>query len=217
VVTDGNGAFSQIVKPFAGSQPGAHKLCASVPPRPCANFSLQAPPSPTPSASPSPSESPTPLPSPSDTSQTSAARTGGGVGWLSVITRPPFVFLPLAAILGLLGLLAYWALTSRRRPMPPSAPASVVHRATRPDYMAPFPTTARPPAGPLAPTPPYQPVPPPQPPMPPPAQPPPPAFGPSPAQPPQPPPAPPREVEWPAPPTPPAAADEPPDLPQPSD
>ena len=246
VVTDANGAFIQVVKPFAGDKPAIHKLCASVPPKPCANFSLQAPPSPTPISA-SPSASPSTSPSASANPQASGARTGGSVGWFSVITKPPFVFLPILAILGLLGLIAYWVLSTRRRPMAPSSPASVVHRATRPDYMAPFPTTVRAPATPIAappsippqapwqspippaaqpPLPAVQPPPPavqpPLPavqPLPPEVQPPPPAAAPSPFDPPHTVarPTPPREVEWPAPPTPPAAPDEPPDLPQPSD
>src|SRR4029077_192154 len=36
VVTDANGSFAKTVKPFAGDKPKVHKLCASVPPKPCA-------------------------------------------------------------------------------------------------------------------------------------------------------------------------------------
>ena len=218
VVTDGNGAFTKVVKPFAGDKPEVHKLCASVPPTPCANFTLRLPPSPTPSAAPSPSPvEPSSSPLPSDTPPASAARTGGGLSGLDIITRPPFVFLPIIAILGLIGVIAYWALSGRRRTYPPTS-ATVVHRATRPDYMAPFPTSAQPPAVPPAPAagPPATPQPPAVPPLQPPAQPPLPAAGPPPVQPPQPmaPPAAPTEqapTNWPA------APDEPPDLPQPSD
>jgi Fibronectin type III domain len=213
VVTDGNGAFTIVVKPFAGDKPKVHKLCASVPPTPCANFTLQPPPSP----SPSPVESPSPSSSPSNTPQASGARTGGGLSGLDIITRPPFVFLPIIGILGLLGVIAYWALSRRRRTYAPTS-ATVVHLATRPDYMAPFPTSAQPPAVPPAPaaSPPATPQPPAVPSLQPPAQPPLPAAGPPPVQPRQPmaPPAAPTEqapTNWPA------APDEPPDLPQPSD
>src|SRR4029077_20654064 len=57
VTSDGNGNFTKAVTPFPGDTPGVHHLCASVPPTPCANFTLQGPPTPTPAASPSPSPS----------------------------------------------------------------------------------------------------------------------------------------------------------------
>ncbi|MDQ6878553.1 MAG: fibronectin type III domain-containing protein [Candidatus Dormibacteraeota bacterium] len=193
VVTDGTGAFTKVVKPFAGDKPKIHKLCVSVQPKPCANFSLQAPPSPTPSPPPSPQDSPTPsaivfLPA-------TPARTRGGLSGLDIMTRPPFVFLPILGILGILGVLAYWAMSTTRRPGPPVA-ATVTHVATRPDYMSPFPSVS-PPASmpPVVEAPPAAAAPP---------EPPPPAAGPT-APEPQPP------TSWPA------APDEPPDLPQPSD
>lgn len=232
VVTDANGAFTKTIKPRALDKPGVHRLCVNVQPRPCASFAVQAPPSPTPQAPPSPVDTSTPSPSPGESPQASGARPGGGgISGLDIITRPPFVFLPIIAIIGLLGVLAYWFL-SRRRSTPPSS-ATVVHRATRPDYIAPFPTAGsapvppRNPAQPSAWDAPFQPVPPAQPYVPPgqsptwdaPAQPVPPVQPPTwdtpapplpPAQPHVPPPAA-------APPPPPAAPDEPPDLPQPSD
>lgn len=227
LVTDGNGAFTKVLKPRAADKPGIHKLCANVQPKPCANFTLQATPKATP-ASPTPVESPTPSSSPSGNPPASGVRTGGGgISGLDIITRPPFVFLPIIGILGLLGVLIYWALSSRRRPMAPGS-ASVVHHATRPDYMEPFPSTPRPPvapplAAPLpspeapAPGPAPQPIPPAQPEPPaaiPPSAAPPPAVQRAPTWPPEKPPAP---VEAPPPPIWPAAPDEPPDLPQPSD
>ena len=232
VVTDDNGAFTKVIKPYAHDKPKVHKLCANVQPKPCASFTLQGPPTPTPGVTPSPID--TSSPTPTDTPQASGVRPGGGgLSGLDIITRPPFVFLPIIAIIGILGVLLYWLL-SKRRQMPAAPAATVVHRATRPDYMAPFPTSGTPPA---APPPPAQPsawdapiqsAPPVQPYAPPAAQPPPPAapYAPTPyvpppvppqAPPPAPPAAPPRTVEWPAPQNPPAAPDEPPDLPQPSD
>jgi Fibronectin type III domain len=209
-VTDASGGFSKVVKPFAGDKPKVHKLCATVQPKPCANFTLQPPPSPTPKVSPSPSpvESPSPSSSPSDTPQASGARPGGGLSGFDIITRPPFVFLPIIGILGLIGVIAYWALSSRRRPQAPTS-ATVVHLATRPDYMSPFPAPVTPPVA--APQPPVVP------PLQSPAQPPLPAAGPPPIEPPQtmprPPPAPtePPPTIWPA------ISDEPPDLPEPGD
>ncbi|MEP6752985.1 MAG: fibronectin type III domain-containing protein [Candidatus Dormiibacterota bacterium] len=218
VVTDDTGAFTKVVKPFAGDKPKVHKLCASVQPHPCASFSLQGPPTPTPGETPSPVETPTPTPA--ETPQASGARPGGGISGLDIITRPPFVFLPILAILGILGVLAYW-LFSRRRQVPPTSAATVVHRATRPDYMAPFPTSATTPAPPPPPVQPsawdapVQTAPPAQPYVPTPYVPPP--VPPQAPPPPAPPAAPPRAAEWPAPQNLPAAPDEPPDLPQPSD
>ncbi|MEA2656005.1 MAG: hypothetical protein QOI23_1370 [Chloroflexota bacterium] len=240
LVTDDNGAFTKVLKPRPLDKPGVHKLCANVQPKPCATFTLQATPTPLP-ATPTPLESPSPSASPSSNPPASGVRpsSGGGISGLDIITRPPFVFLPIIGILGLLGVLAYWFLSSRRRPMAPGS-ASVVHHATRPDYMEPFAGTPRPAAAPpLA-----APIPPPQAPVAAPAVPPvqtdpsaawplaaapaetaPPPAAPPPAAPPPavqrpsawPPEKPPAPVEAPPPPVWPAAPDEPPDLPQPSD
>jgi fibronectin type III domain protein len=242
VVTDANGSFAKTVKPFAGDKPKVHKLCASVQPKPCANFSLQPPPTPTAAVTPSPDESPSPGGSPQASGPRTGHQTGGGgLSGLDIITRPPFVFLPIIGILGLLGVLAFWALSGRRRPPAPAA-ATVVHRATRPDYTTPFPPArtpgapgasiqppgAAPPGAAAQPAwqAPVQPIPQPQAPVPqpprpvqPPVQPPAPAAAPpAPPAAPQAPPAPaPGPVEWPAPPSWAATPDEPPDLPQPSD
>jgi hypothetical protein len=145
---DGGGSFNSRIKPFAGDAPGVHHLCASVPPNPCANFSLEAA---TPSPSPSPSESPSPSgsPSPDETpsSAASPARVTPTLSGFDVISRPPFVFLPLFGLGAILLSLAYWAFNVLRRPRHPGLlpSAAVVHRATRPDYAAAFGT---PPAGP---------------------------------------------------------------------
>src|SRR5487761_62298 len=140
VVSDDTGSFTKDVKPLPGDKPKVHKLCASVQPHPCATFSLQAPPTPTPKVSPSPVDTSTPTPTSTGTPQVSGARPGGGgISGLDIITRPPFVFLPIIAIIGILGVLAYWLL-SRRRQLPPASAATVTHLATRPDYMAPSPT-----------------------------------------------------------------------------
>ena len=245
VVTDGSGSFTKVVKPFAGDKPKVHTLYASVQPKPHATFTLRAAPTPTPGVTPSPVETPTPTSG--GTPQASGARPGGGgISGLDIITRPPFVFLPILGILGILGVLAYWLL-SRRRQVPPTSAATVVHRATRPDYMAPFPTAATTPAAPPSPVQPsawdapvqsarpaqpYAPAavqpPPAQPYAPPAVQPPPATYVPTPyvpppvppqatPPPPAPPTAPPRAAAWPPPQNPPAVPDEPPDLPQPSD
>jgi hypothetical protein len=147
---DANGSFNTRVKPFTGDKPGVHKLCASVEPNPCANFALQAA---TPTPSPTPEESPSPLPSPSPTSNqtlvATPARTNSSLSGFDVISRPPFVFLPIFGVGALLLALAYWAISAIRRPrrLAPMPTAAVVHRATRPDYSAAFGTSPPRPAG----------------------------------------------------------------------
>jgi hypothetical protein len=139
---DANGSFNTRVKPHPGDKPGVHKLCASVLPNPCANFALQAA---TPSPSPTPDDSPSPLPSASPTSTptfvaTPARINSNNLSGFDVISRPPFVFLPIFGIGALLLALAYWAFSVMRRPrrLSPTTSAAVVHRATRPDYSAAF-------------------------------------------------------------------------------
>jgi hypothetical protein len=147
--TDVGGNFTQTVKPFPGDGPGLHHLCVSVPPNPCAAFTLQGPPTPTPPAAPSPSPSSTPSesPSPSPSASPVALTVNNGRSGLDVITRPPFVFLPIIALLALLAALAYWVLMrGERTPVLPAA--SVVHRSARPDI---GPVTPRPPPTPPVP------------------------------------------------------------------
>ena len=139
---DSSGSFTAHVKPFAADAPGVHKLCASVPPSPCANFTLQGTSSPSPSALASASSSPTESASstPSESPGPSPSATPvAAISGLDVITKPPLVFLPIIGGLGLLLALAFWAisLTTRRR-VPAVPPASVSHRAMRPDYLAGF-------------------------------------------------------------------------------
>ena len=215
---DANGNFTTRVKPFATDAPGVHRLCASVLPNPCATFTLQAaavsptPASPSPEASPSPTESASP-----DASPTPGAATLSG---FDVMTKPPFVFLPIIGGLGLAIALGYWILSLLMRPKQQTLKSvAVAHLASRPDYSAGFG------AAPAAPAPPA-PVPsawadviPPQPPQPPPAPEPEPPL-------PEPEPphpdlfaAPPPSTPEPEPPLPeiPAAPDEPPDLPEPGE
>jgi hypothetical protein len=202
---DSSGNFTTHVKPFSGDAPGAHRLCASVPPGPCATFTLQAAStSPSPDTSPSPTaspdSSPSPTASPGDSpSPTPAAATVNG---LDLMLKPPFVILPIIAGLGLAIALGYWilSLVMRRRQQVLKSVA-VAHLASRPDYAAGFGTP--PPA-------PEEPAPPPS------------AWAdvlpPAPVP---PPPAPPETVSEAAPPdtgeAPPAAPDEPPELPEPGD
>src|SRR3984893_1910587 len=173
VTTDRNGAFTTTVTPYPGDRVELHNLCAGVgPPTPCANFTLEGPPSPTPSTSPSSSSSSSPSSTPSASQSSSPialpANSGGG-GGLDVILRPPLVFLPIIGLLGLLAALAYWVLMKVDRDRPPVLPsATVVHRSARPDLapmhsrtplpgaQAPAPPTEPPPAPPTTPEqPPY--------------------------------------------------------------
>lgn len=146
---DANGNFNVRVKPFAGDPPGLHKLCASVLPNPCAQFTLNAPaPSPSPTAAPSQTPAPSTAASPVRLPITPAGTT---LNSFDVITRPPFVFLPLIGLAAIAVSLGYWVLSLVRRPRPVQLrSAAVVHRAMRPDYSAGF---GAPPPAPAAPGP----------------------------------------------------------------
>lgn len=141
VTADAGGSFNTRVMPFAGDAPGVHHLCASVAPHPCANFTLLSA-TPSPSPSPSPVESPSASPSPTATPVLIASppRVTGSLSGFDVISRPPFVFLPIFGIGALLLSLGYWGVTALRRPrgLTKMPSAAVVHRATRPDYSAGF-------------------------------------------------------------------------------
>jgi hypothetical protein len=152
-VADSSGNFTTHVKPFSGDAPGLHHLCASVPPGPCATFTLQAvavTPTPQPSPSPSPDTSPSPSPSPTDTaSPTPVAATLSGI---DLMLKPPFVILPIIAGAGLAIALTYWILSIVMRPrQKPLKSVAVAHLASRPDYAAGFGTPPPVPAPPAPP------------------------------------------------------------------
>jgi hypothetical protein len=133
--TDANGNFTWKVKPFPGDPPGLHKLCASVAPKPCATFTLQAA-----VTTPSPDASPSPEPSPSSSPLGAAtpARIDSRLS-LDVMLRPPFVILPITAGVGLVIALLYWILSIALRPRQQTLKSVTVgHLASRPDYTAPF-------------------------------------------------------------------------------
>jgi hypothetical protein len=138
-VADGSGNFVTHVKPFTGDTPGQHKLCASVEPRPCANFVLDAAVT-SPSPSPSSTESPSPSPEATSSVTPSPSPVAATLNGLDLISRPPFVFLPIVGGLAILLSLGYWAVSVIRRPRQaaPLPSAAVVHRAMRPDYTAGF-------------------------------------------------------------------------------
>jgi len=135
---DGSGSFNTRVKPFSGDAPGPHRLCASVPPGPCATFTLAGPQT-SPSTSPTPSESPSASPVPTGDVTPSSSPVATTLNGFNVITSPPFVFLPIAGGLAIALSLFYWAFSVLRRPRQPRPlAAAVVHRASRPDYNAGF-------------------------------------------------------------------------------
>jgi len=150
---DANGSFNTRVKPFAGDAAGVHHLCASVQPNPCANFTLQGP-QPSPSPTPTPSESPSPTPTVTTTETPTSSPVATTLNGFDVISRPPFVFLPIAGAAAIGLALAFWLFSQVRRPRQVAIPsAAVVHRATRPDYSAGFgtpPSAAAPPPEPSA-------------------------------------------------------------------
>jgi hypothetical protein len=152
-VADASGNFTTHVKPFTGDPPGLHHLCASVPPNPCASFTLQAvavTPTPQPSPTPSPDTSPSPTASPTDTaSPTPVAATLNGI---DLMLKPPFVILPIIGGAGLAIALVYWILSIVMRPRQRQLKSvAVAHLASRPDYSAGFGT---PPPAPAPPAPP---------------------------------------------------------------
>jgi hypothetical protein len=139
---DGSGNFITHVKPFSGDPPGIHHLCASVPPNPCASFTLQAVAvTPTPEPSPSPSSSPDASPSPtaSPTDSASPTRVAATLNGFDLMMKPPFVILPIIAGAGLAIALIYWILSVAMRPRQrPLKSVAVAHLASRPDYSAAF-------------------------------------------------------------------------------
>jgi hypothetical protein len=150
---DSSGNFTTHVKPFSGDAPGAHHLCASVPPGPCATYTLEAAStSPSPDTSPSPTADTSPSPSASPSGSASPTPVATTLNGLDLMLKPPFVILPIIAGLGLAIALGYWILSLVRRPRPPVLKSvAVAHLASRPDYGAGF---GAPPPLPVEPAPP---------------------------------------------------------------
>jgi hypothetical protein len=135
---DANGSFNTRIKPFSGDPPGVHHVCASVQPNPCANFTINAPLA-SPSPSPTPSESPSPSPTATVTETPSSTPVAATLNGFDVISRPPFVFLPIAGVVAIGLALGFWLFSVLRRPRQMTlTSAAVVHRAMRPDYSAGF-------------------------------------------------------------------------------
>jgi hypothetical protein len=187
VITDGSGAFAiQLAIPNEATGV-SHQICVvenygNV----CTGFTLEALPSPTPTPTATPSPSPSPSTSPSPVTQAPTS-SSDGTSPLALLTRPPFVFLPILAAVALLAFLGLYLW--RARPTPPIGEVTILHRAPEPRVYG---------------TQPDQPPPAPAP------SPPPPVVYESPAGPAPPPPAP-------RPPAPPSSADVPPEMPEASD
>jgi hypothetical protein len=151
---DANGNFTTKVMPFAGDALGVHKLCASVPPNPCARFNLTAAPaspSPSPDTSPSPSPDTSPSPTASPSASASPTPVAGTINGIDLMMKPPFVILPIIAAAGLAIALGYWILSLLMRPRQQTLKSvAVAHLASRPDYSAGF-GTAPPAPAPAAP------------------------------------------------------------------
>src|SRR5258708_36272384 len=118
-VADSSGNFTTHVKPFSGDPPGLHHLCASVPPNPCATFTLQAVAvTPTPQASPSPSPDTSPSQSPGPTDTASPTRVAAALNGLDLMMKPPFLSLPIIRGAALAIAQAYLRLNIVLRPRP---------------------------------------------------------------------------------------------------
>ena len=167
VNTDGGGSFSiQLVIPDTAPA-GTHQVCVSESNgNLCSGFTVEA----APASTPTPSTSPSPSPSPSPSGGTSPAvpGSGGGGSTLALLTKPPFVFLPIIAALGLLAFLGLYLW--RARPVEPIGEVTILHRAPEPhafEHLPEAPAPEPPPIvyeSPAGPAPHAPPVPPPAPP-----------------------------------------------------
>jgi hypothetical protein len=130
VTTDGAGAFAiQLAIPNEATG-ASHQICVvenygNV----CTGFTLEALPSPTSTPTETPSASPSPSPSASLVAPT-ATPSSGGASPLALLTRPPFVYLPILAAVALLVFLGLYLW--RARPTPPIGEVTILHRAPQP-------------------------------------------------------------------------------------
>jgi hypothetical protein len=138
VTTNAAGAFSTTWPVPAGALPGTHQICVRLA---VGNACTGVTVGPSVAASPSPSPSPSPTPSPAAPSSPTGR---GDVSPLTLLLTPPFVFLPLLLIVGVLGLLGVWLW--RRSTTEPAAMVTEIRSAPTPrEYRAPPPIPPPPP------------------------------------------------------------------------
>jgi hypothetical protein len=130
VNTDGGGNFTANLAIPDNATGAGHTICVhELPGNVCGTFTLEAKPTPAPSPTDTPSPSPSPSPSPPLIAVAPPAGSGG-ISALALLSRPPFIFLPILAIVGLLAFLGIWIW--RMRPTPPLGEVTVLHRAPAP-------------------------------------------------------------------------------------
>jgi hypothetical protein len=145
ISTDGNGAFTFDLAIPDDATGVNHQICVvenygNV----CTGFTLEA----TPNAAPSPTDTATttasPSPSGSPAAPVGTPRAGDGTSPLALLIKPPFVYLPIIAAIGLLLFLALYLW--RARPTPPIGEVTILHKAPPPRVYEPqpdLPPTAR--------------------------------------------------------------------------
>jgi hypothetical protein len=149
VQTDGSGNFSAPLN-ASSADPGTHQICVSESNgNLCAGFTLEAAPPATPT--PSPASSPSPSPSASPVGVV-AATSAGGTSPMALLIRPPFVFLPIIAAIGLLAFLGLYLW--RIRPETPISEVTILHQAPllnedAPALSVPTPAPVAPPPAPI--------------------------------------------------------------------
>jgi len=141
--SDAGGHFVTSVKAPDNESPGVHQICASVPPRPCAQFLLQPRPTPSPnqpSPSPPPPPPPSPVTSPLAPSALASPSQPPRPNPIALLFTPPFIAFPILFFVSILVAAGMWA----RGPIaglfyrPPVLPeATVTHRSLRLDERAP--------------------------------------------------------------------------------
>jgi hypothetical protein len=138
VSTNAAGAFSTTMPVPAGAQPGTHQICVQLAAaNACTGVTVGAPAA----ASPTPSPSPSPTPS---LAAPSASTGRGDLSPLALVLTPPFVFLPVLLVIGLLGLLGVWLW--RRSTSEPALEVTEVHALPTPRrYPTPPPIPSPPP------------------------------------------------------------------------
>jgi hypothetical protein len=124
--TDGSGNFTiQLAVPDT-APPGNHQVCVTESNgNVCSGFTVET----GAATAPAPSASPSPSPSPSGPA-VAATPDAGGSSPLALLIKPPFVFLPIIAAIGLLAFLGLYLW--RVRPTAPIGEVTILHKAPPP-------------------------------------------------------------------------------------